>query len=96
MVTKDDDRRTLRQITDTPSIIDWAEQNVGDTHIGKRKLKVGPRKDKGKKAKTMEEGVLVSDESTPSPDGGGSLPYQESNLSTTASSDDGDRDGAGC
>jgi hypothetical protein len=48
MVTEDDDRRTLRQITSTPSIVDWAEQNVGDTHIGKRKLKAGPRKGKGK------------------------------------------------
>jgi hypothetical protein len=55
MVTKDDNRQTLRQITDTPSIVDWDEQNMRDT---KRKLKVGPRKDKGKKAKTAEEGVL--------------------------------------
>jgi hypothetical protein len=37
----------LRQITGNPSIVDWAKQNVGDTHIVKRKLKVGPRKDKG-------------------------------------------------
>jgi hypothetical protein len=48
---------------------------VGDTHIGKRNLKAGPRKDKGKKAKTMEEGVLGSDELTPSLDEGGSPPY---------------------
>jgi hypothetical protein len=46
MVTQDDDRRTLRQIPGTPSIVDWAEQNVGDTHIGKRKLKARPRKDR--------------------------------------------------
>jgi hypothetical protein len=95
MVTEDDDRRTLRQITGTPLIVDWAEQNVGDTHIGKRKLKAGPRKDKGKMAKTIDEGVLGSDESTASPDEGGSLPYQETNLSTSASSDDDDRDGGG-
>jgi hypothetical protein len=68
---------------------------VGDTRIGKRKLKIGPRKDKGKKAKMMEKGVLRSDESTPSPDEGGSPPYQESNLSTSASSDDDDGDGGG-
>jgi hypothetical protein len=64
MVTQDDDMRTLRQITGVSSIVDWAKQNVGDTHIGKRKLKVRPRKDKGKKAKTMDEPVLGSDDST--------------------------------
>jgi hypothetical protein len=69
MVTEDDDRRILRQITGTPSIVDWAEQNVGGTHIGKGKLKTGSRKDKGKKVKTTEERVLDSDESIPSPDG---------------------------
>jgi hypothetical protein len=68
IVTEDDDRRTLRQITGTPSIIDWVKQNVGDTRIRKRKLKVGPRKDKEKKAKPAEEAMLESDESTPSPD----------------------------
>jgi hypothetical protein len=68
---------------------------VGDTHIGKRKLNVGPRKDKIKKTKTTEEGVLGSDESTPSPDEGGRKPYQESNLSTSASSDDDDSDCGG-
>jgi hypothetical protein len=66
---------------------------VGDTHIGKRKLKAGLRKDKEKKAKTTDEAVLRSDESTPSPDEGRSPPYQESNLSTSASFDDDDRDG---
>jgi hypothetical protein len=55
----------LKQITGTSSIVDWAEKNVDDTHIGKRKLKAGPRKDKGKRAKTTEETVLGSDESTP-------------------------------
>jgi hypothetical protein len=51
MITKDDDRWTLRQITGTPSIIDWAKQNVGNTHIGKRKQNARPRKDKGKEGK---------------------------------------------
>jgi hypothetical protein len=68
-------------------------QNMGDTHIGKRKLKAGSRKDKGKKVKTMDEAVLGSDESTSSPDEGGSPPYQESNLSSSSSSDDDDGDG---
>jgi hypothetical protein len=92
MVTQDDDTWTLRQITGASPIVDWTEQNVGDTHIGKRKLKIGPRKDKGKKAKTMDEAVPGSDESTPSLDEGQSPPYQESNLSTSASSDDDDGD----
>jgi hypothetical protein len=95
MVTQDDDTRTLRQITGASSIVDWVEQNMGDTHIGKRKLKAGPRKDKGKKTKTTDEAVLGSDESTPSPDEERSPPYQESNLSTSASSNDDDGDGGG-
>jgi hypothetical protein len=33
IVTEGDDPRTLRQITGSASIVDWAEQNVGDTHI---------------------------------------------------------------
>jgi hypothetical protein len=93
MVTQDDDTRILRQITGASSIVDWAEQNIDDTHIEKWKLKSGPRKDKGKKAKTMNEAVLGSDESTVSLDEGRSPPYQESNLSTSASSDDDDGDG---
>jgi hypothetical protein len=75
MVTQDNDTRTLRQITGASLIIDWAEENVGGTHIEKRKLKVGPRKNKGKKAKVMDELVLESDESTPSLDEGRSPPY---------------------
>jgi hypothetical protein len=43
----------------------------------------------------MDEGVLGSDESTPTLDEGGSLTYQESNLSSLASSDDNDEDGGG-
>jgi hypothetical protein len=93
MVTEDDDMRTLRQTTGTYSIVDWAEKNVGDTHIGKRKLKARPGKDKGKKTKTTDEVVLQSDESTLSPDEGRSPPYQESNLSTSTSSDNDDGDG---
>jgi hypothetical protein len=95
MVTQDDDTLTLRQITGASSIVDWAEQNVGDTHIEKRKLKVDPRKDKGKKAKTTNEPVFGSDEFTPCLDEGRSPPYQESNLSTSASFDDDDGDDDG-
>jgi hypothetical protein len=39
--------------------------------------------------------LLVSDESTLSPDEGRSPPYQESNLNTSSSSDDDDGDGGG-
>jgi hypothetical protein len=92
MVIEDDDTQTLRQITGISSIVDWAKKNVGDTYIGKRKLKAGPRKDKGKKAKTTDKAVLRSDESTSSPDEGQSPPYQEFNLSTSPSSDDDDGD----
>jgi hypothetical protein len=65
---------------------------VGDTHIRKRKLKVNPRKKKGKKQKVTNEPLLGSEESTPSPDEGCCPSYQSSNLSTSASSD-GDDDG---
>jgi hypothetical protein len=68
---------------------------VGDTHIGKRKLKVGPWKEKGKKQKVTNGALLGSAESTPSSDEGRSPPYQESNLSTSASSDDDGADGGG-
>jgi hypothetical protein len=95
MVTQGDDTRTLSQITWSALIVDWAEQNVGDTHIGKSKLKVRPRKEKGKKAKVIDEAVLRSDETTPSPNEGWSTPYQESNLSTSTSSNDDDEDGGG-
>jgi hypothetical protein len=93
MVIEDDDMWTLRQITGASSIVDWAEKNVGDTHIWKWELNVGSRKEKGKKAKMTDEEVLQSDESTSSPDEGRSPPYQESNLSTSASFDDDDGDG---
>jgi hypothetical protein len=65
---------------------------VGDTHIEKRKLKVGTRKDKAKKAKMTDEAVLQSGESTLSPDEGQSPPYQESNLSILDSSNEDDGD----
>jgi hypothetical protein len=53
MVIQGDDTHTLRQITRFASIVNWAKQKVGDTHIGKRKLNVAPRKEKEKKAKVM-------------------------------------------
>jgi hypothetical protein len=85
----------LRQITRSASILDWVKQNVDDTHIRKRKLKVGPRKEKGKKQRVMDKSLLGSDEFTLSPDEGRSPPYQSSNLSTSASSDGDDDDDDG-
>jgi hypothetical protein len=41
---------------------------MGDTHNGKRKLEVDPRKKKGKKQKRMNELMLGSEESILSPD----------------------------
>jgi hypothetical protein len=65
------------------------KSKLAKTAIGKE------RKDKEKKAKVTDKAVLGSDESTPSLDEGQSLPYQESNLSTSASFDDDDEDSGG-
>jgi hypothetical protein len=35
LVTKGNDDTTLRRITDKASLIDWADDTVDDTHIGK-------------------------------------------------------------
>jgi hypothetical protein len=37
IVTEGDDTRTLQKITDTSSLVDWVNKNVGDTHVGKQK-----------------------------------------------------------
>jgi hypothetical protein len=86
IVIKSDDSKTLRKIIDKPSIVDWADETVGDTHIDKQKLKTITKNDKGKKPKR----VIRSDESTSSP--GHNQEYQESNDSTSATDDD---DGVG-
>jgi hypothetical protein len=93
IVIEGDDTHTLRQITGSSSLANWAKRNVGDMHIGKRKQKAAPRKKKGKKQQVTDEPLLASDESNPSPDEGRSPPYQSSNLSTSASSDDDDNGG---
>jgi hypothetical protein len=48
IVTEGDDTRTLQKITDTSSLVDWADKNVGDTHVGKQKQNIMIKKDKGK------------------------------------------------
>jgi hypothetical protein len=37
MVIEGDDSKTLHRITDKSSLVDWADETIGDTHIGKRK-----------------------------------------------------------
>jgi hypothetical protein len=48
IVTQGDDSGTLRRITSKTSLVDWADEIVGDTHISKQKLKTITNKDKGK------------------------------------------------
>jgi hypothetical protein len=48
IVTEGDDTRTLQKITGTSSLVDWADQNIGDTHMGKQKHKTMTMKGKGK------------------------------------------------
>jgi hypothetical protein len=35
LVTEGDDSTTLRRITGKSSLVDWADETIGDTHIGK-------------------------------------------------------------
>jgi hypothetical protein len=49
IVTQGDDSRTLQRITGKSSLFDWADETVGDTHIGKHKQKTMTKKGKGKK-----------------------------------------------
>jgi hypothetical protein len=48
IVTQGDDSRTLQRITGKSSLVDWADETVGDTHIGKHKQKTMRKKGKGK------------------------------------------------
>jgi len=83
----------LREATGNDSISDWARQNIGDTHLGKRKLHKGPKKGDSKRRKGKGTAKPVSSD-TKTDDGKGerSPPYQESEDSSSA--DDGD-DGDG-
>jgi hypothetical protein len=51
IVTEHDDARSLQRITGKASLVEWADETVGDTHIGKRKQKTMTKKAKGKKNK---------------------------------------------
>ncbi|XP_039853511.1 uncharacterized protein LOC120711904 [Panicum virgatum] len=83
----------LREATGNDSISDWARQNIGDTHLGKRKLHKGPKKGDSKRRKGKGTAKPVSsDTETDDGEGERSPPYQESEDSSSA--DDGD-DGDG-
>ncbi|KAJ1280397.1 hypothetical protein BS78_04G229600 [Paspalum vaginatum] len=43
----------------------WAEKTVGDTHLGKRKIKIGSKQRKGKRTKTCDEEDIGSEDTTP-------------------------------
>ena len=82
-----------KEATGNDSISDWARQNIGDTHLGKRKLHKGPKKGDSKRRKGKGTAKPVSsDTETDDGEGERSPPYQESEDSSSA--DDGD-DGDG-
>ncbi|TVU01095.1 hypothetical protein EJB05_53453, partial [Eragrostis curvula] len=56
--------KQLEGITVGESIVAWAEDTVGDTHIGKRKHQTTTTKRKGKKQKRVDASVVASDAST--------------------------------
>ena len=87
-------RPILSEATGDHSISDWACKNVGDTHLGKRKLQKGPTKGHPKRPKGKGTAKPVSND-TETDDGEGerSPPYQESKDCSPADDDD-DSDGA--
>ena len=74
----------LREATGNDSISDWARQNIGDTHLGKRKLQKGPKKGDPKRRKGKQTAKPVSSD-TETDDGDIPLPFHivrdEINLS---------------
>ena len=86
----------LREATGDDFISDWARKNVGDTHLGKRKLQKGPTKGDPKRQKGNGKATtkpVSSDTETDDGKGERSPPYQESDDSSSA--EDGDEgDGA--
>ena len=84
----------LREATGDDFVSDWARKNVGDTHLGKRKLQKGPTKGHPKRPKGKGTAKPVSsDTETDDGEGERSPPYQESKDSSSAD-DDNDSDGA--
>ena len=75
----------LREATGNDSISDWARQNIGDTHLGKRKLQKGPKKGDSMRRKGKQIAKPVSsDTETDDGEGERSPPYQESQDSSSA------------
>lgn len=70
---------------DAKDVHAWAEKVVGDTHLGKRKTKIGPEQRKGKRTRTDDEEGIGSSDTTPDSDGDG--------HGDGDSSDGGDSDG---
>jgi hypothetical protein len=48
IVTKRDDARSLQKIIGKASLVEWADETIGDTHIGKRKQNTIKRRAKEK------------------------------------------------
>jgi hypothetical protein len=48
VVTERDDATSLQKIISKASLVEWADETVGDTHIGKWKQKTMKKKGKGK------------------------------------------------
>ena len=72
---------------------EWAEETVGDTHVGKRKTRVGPsdrQRKKGKRQDDIEEEEFRTDDSTPDPSVGDDDDHDDGgDDSSTDASDDG-------
>ena len=83
----------LREAMGDDSISDWARKNVGETHLGKRKLQKGPTKGHPKRPKGKGTAKVSSDTETDDGEGERNPPYQESEDSSSAD-DDNDSDGA--
>ncbi|XP_015649249.1 uncharacterized protein [Oryza sativa Japonica Group] len=87
------DLTDLRRTTGASTIAEWADVNIADTHIGKRKTRQPPKKPTSKRAKgtgPQSRNVDSDEETEDSPD------YQESNDSSSRTdTDDGDDGGEG-
>ena len=79
----------------------WADKNIGDTHVGKRKTRVAPSQQQKKKFKRnndREKEEFRSDDTTPEPsgdDGGRGFDGDDDDEDDTGGSDDGDAGGSG-
>jgi hypothetical protein len=58
IVTERDDARSMQRITCNASLVEWADEIVGDTHIGKRKQKTMTKKGKGKNKRECLQAMM--------------------------------------